>query len=67
MATHDLRLQKIRTHVQDAHDELHALPTGDRQASKSELARLSDVVAYARGVLAAANPRLVSTRAFASI
>jgi hypothetical protein len=67
MATHDLRLQKIRTHVQDAHDELHALPKGDRQASKTELARLGDVVAYARGVLATADPRLVSTRAFASI
>ncbi len=67
MATHDHRLQKIRTHVQDAHEELHALPAGDRPASESELARLNDVVAYARGVLAAADPRLVSTRAFASI
>jgi hypothetical protein len=67
MATHDHRLQKIRTHVQDAHEELHALPAGDRQASESELARLSDIVAHARGVLAAADPRLVSARAFASI
>ena len=67
MATDDLRLQRIRTHVQDAHDELDALPAGDRQTSESELARLNDIVAYARGVLAAADPRLVSTRAFASI
>ena len=67
MATQDQRLHKIRTHVQDAHEELDALPTEDRQASESDLARLSDVLAQARGVLAAADPRLVSTRAFASI
>ena len=67
MATHDLRLQKIRTHVQDAHEELHALPAGDRQASEVDLARLNDIVAHARSVLAAADPRLVSTRASASI
>jgi hypothetical protein len=67
MAIHDHRLQKIRTHVQDAHEELHTLPAGDRQASESELARLNDAVADARSVLAAADPRLVSTRAFASI
>jgi hypothetical protein len=67
MATHDQRLRKIRTHVQDAHEELHGLPAEDRQASESELARLSDIVACARDVLAAADPRLVSTRAFASI
>lgn len=67
MATHDHRLQKIRTHVQDAHEELHALPAEDRQAFESDLGRLNDIVVHARGVLAAADPRLVSTRAFASI
>jgi hypothetical protein len=67
MAAHDHRLQKIRTHVQDAHEELHALPPEDRQAFENDFARLNDIVAHARGVLAAADPRLVSTRAFASI
>jgi hypothetical protein len=67
MAAHDHRLQKIRTHVQDAHEELHALPAEDRQACENDFARLNDIVAHARGVLAAADPRLVSTGAFASI
>ena len=67
MATHEHRLQKIRAHVQDAHDELHALPAEDRQPFESGLARLDDVVAHAGVVLDAADPRLVSTRAFASI
>jgi phage-related protein len=67
MATHEHRLQKIRAHVQDAHDELHALPAEDRQPFESELARLENVVADAHAVLEAADPRLLSTPAFASI
>jgi hypothetical protein len=67
MAIHEQRLLKIRAHVGDAHDELHALPPADRKAFEAELARLEKVVADAVAVLDVADARLVSSRAFAAI
>ena len=67
MAMHEQRLSKLRAHVGDARDELHALPAEDRTAYESELARLEEVVADADSVLGAADARLVSSRAFASV
>jgi hypothetical protein len=67
MAIHEQRLLKLRAHVGDAHDELHALPAADRKAFGTELARLEKVVADAATVLDVADARLVSSRAFAAI
>ena len=67
MAIQEQRLLKLRAHVGDARDELHALPAEDRQAFESELARLEEVVADADSVLDGADARLVSSRAYASV
>ena len=67
MAIQEQQLLKLRAHVGDARDELHALPAGDRKAFESELARLEEVVADADSVLDLADARLVSSRAFASV
>jgi hypothetical protein len=67
MAIHEQRLLKLRAHVGDARDELHALPAKDRKAFRSELARLEEVVADAGAVLDVADGRLLPTAAFAAV
>jgi hypothetical protein len=67
MADHELRFKRVRGHIKDAHDELQALPAEDQAAYETGLARLGEVVAYARMALDAADARLISTNAFTSI
>lgn len=67
MAVHEQRLKKLRGHVTDAHGELHALPAKERNANKTGLARLDEVIGYAAVVLEGTEARLISTRAFATI
>jgi hypothetical protein len=67
MAVHEQRLKKLRAHVTDAHDELHALPDKERNGNKTGLARLDEVIGYAGVVLEGAEAPLVSTRAFTTL
>jgi predicted phage tail protein len=65
MANHQGRLAKLRGHLSDVHDELHALAPEERD--ETSLARIDSIVAYAGAVLDATDPRLISTAAFSSI
>lgn len=67
MLTHEQRLTRLRGHVRDVEDELHALPHEERDAHQAGLARLDAVGAYAGAVLAAADPRLLTTDAFTAV
>ena len=67
MAVHEQRLKKLRDHLRDAHDELHALPDEETTGNKSGVARLDDVIRYAGLVLEGAEAPLVSARAFAAV
>jgi hypothetical protein len=67
MANQEQRLAKLRGHVKDVHDELHALPAEQLEGYETSLARLDCVVAYAGAVLDATDPQLISTAAFDSI
>jgi hypothetical protein len=67
MADHEQRLKRIRGHVKDAHDELHALPAEEQETYATGFARLDEVVAHAGVVIDATDARLVSTNAFTLI
>ena len=67
MLTHEQRLKRLRGHVRDVETELQALPPEERDAHQAALARLGAVVAYGDAVLAAADPRLLTTDAFTAV
>jgi hypothetical protein len=67
MSEQQERLKHIREHVNDAHDELHALDEAERKPYQSELKRLDEVIAYAAVVLDATDAELLSTNAFQAI
>lgn len=67
MSERDERIENIRGHVKDAHDELYALDEEEREPYKAELERLDKVIAYAAVVLDATDPELISANAFTAV
>jgi hypothetical protein len=67
MVSHEQRLERIRGHIKDVHDELQALSPEERDGHEASLARLEVVAAYADAVLDDTDARLVTAPAFGAI
>jgi CII-binding regulator of phage lambda lysogenization HflD len=67
MANQERLLAKLRGHLDDVHDELHALPPEEQDGYEASVARLDCVVAYAGAVLDATDPRLIAAPAFGAV